>query len=353
METLIKVPNQLSINRDPHWVSTPREVGDGMEAQAQQSTTSILPASKSVSCTSTVSIARSRSPSPPRPAYHVIDEQRAFPDVGPLPSSISLTQSSVSLSGSEKFLIEEKSALKSHLEIQIQVNQEIKKLLVASVGDELGFHFERLSTEKSQLAAEVEELKAQIAAKKEELERLEISCDIWRSKFLASRMQCDDLSEWKRIHERHSLALGSAVRGLLREHSNRSEHLHQTLESLCLLDDKLNDSHCVDISGESSDAAEKCRRIVNSLAQVLLDPKDIPPRKRLQFTPNPTPAEKYILQILGDIKRLSSFGMESGKSLKQIREVRPGRGVLSHIHAYHGSLTLNCCSRCKGEIFVV
>lgn len=36
-----------------------------------------------------------------------------------------------------------------------QVNQELKRLLVASVGDDLGFHYERLATEKAQLTLEV------------------------------------------------------------------------------------------------------------------------------------------------------------------------------------------------------
>jgi len=57
----------------------------------------------------------------------VIDEQHMssspFPDVVALPSTTSLAQSTVSLSSSEKFLIEEKAALKDHLEIQIQVRQ--------------------------------------------------------------------------------------------------------------------------------------------------------------------------------------------------------------------------------------
>ncbi len=68
-----------------------------------------------------------------------------------------------------------------------QVNRELKKLLVASVGDDLQYHFERLAREKNQLILENEALGRSLAHTAEQLERMSIQCDVWRSKFLASR----------------------------------------------------------------------------------------------------------------------------------------------------------------------
>ena len=68
-----------------------------------------------------------------------------------------------------------------------QVNRELKKLLVASVGDDLQYHFERVAREKNQLILENEALGRNIAQLSEQLERMSIQCDVWRSKFLASR----------------------------------------------------------------------------------------------------------------------------------------------------------------------
>lgn len=68
-----------------------------------------------------------------------------------------------------------------------QVNRELKKLLVASVGDDLQYHFERLAREKNQLILENEVLGRNLAQTAEQLERMSIQCDVWRSKFLASR----------------------------------------------------------------------------------------------------------------------------------------------------------------------
>lgn len=64
------------------------------------------------------------------------------------------------------------------------VNRELK-LLVASVGDDLQYHFERVAREKNQLILENEALGG-FAQLSEQLERMSIQCDVWRSKF-ASR----------------------------------------------------------------------------------------------------------------------------------------------------------------------
>lgn len=72
-----------------------------------------------------------------------------------------------------------------------QVNRELKKLLVASVGDDLQYHFERLAREKNQLILENEALGRILAHTAEQLERMSIQCDVWRSKFLASRYEID------------------------------------------------------------------------------------------------------------------------------------------------------------------
>lgn len=72
-----------------------------------------------------------------------------------------------------------------------QVNRELKKLLVASVGDDLQYHFERLAREKNQLILENEALGRSLSHTAEQLERMSIQCDVWRSKFLASRYERD------------------------------------------------------------------------------------------------------------------------------------------------------------------
>ena len=62
---------------------------------------------------------------------------------------------------------------------------------MASVGDDLQYHFERLAREKNQLILENEALGRSLAHTAEQLERMSIQCDVWRSKFLASRYETD------------------------------------------------------------------------------------------------------------------------------------------------------------------
>lgn len=66
---------------------------------------------------------------------------------------------------------------------------------MASVGDDLQYHFERLSREKNQLILENEVLGRSLAHTAEQLERMSIQCDVWRSKFLASRSVHTDVDQ--------------------------------------------------------------------------------------------------------------------------------------------------------------
>lgn len=59
------------------------------------------------------------------------------------------------------------------------------------MGDDLQYHFERLAREKNQLILENEALGRSLAHTAEQLERMSIQCDVWRSKFLASRYDID------------------------------------------------------------------------------------------------------------------------------------------------------------------
>ncbi|KAG7273701.1 hypothetical protein CRUP_017454 [Coryphaenoides rupestris] len=75
-----------------------------------------------------------------------------------------------------------------------RVNRELKRLLVASVGDDLQYQFERASREKNQLVLENEALAAALRSTAEQLERMNIQGDVWRTKFLASRVMADELT---------------------------------------------------------------------------------------------------------------------------------------------------------------
>lgn len=76
--------------------------------------------------------------------------------------------------------------LSEHLQIQTQVNSELKKLLVASMGEDIQYKIERLINDKERLNHELNINKEKINSLEEETEQSSIKCDLWRSKFLVS-----------------------------------------------------------------------------------------------------------------------------------------------------------------------
>ncbi|PNI48220.1 BLZF1 isoform 4, partial [Pan troglodytes] len=118
------------------------------------------------------------------------------------------------LKNSERRLLQDKEGLSNQLRVQTEVNRELKKLLVASVGDDLQYHFERLAREKNQLILENEALGRNTAQLSEQLERMSIQCDVWRSKFLASRVMADELTNSRAVLQRQNRDAHGAIQDL-------------------------------------------------------------------------------------------------------------------------------------------
>ncbi|KAE8296976.1 Golgin-45 Basic leucine zipper nuclear factor 1 JEM-1 p45 basic leucine-zipper nuclear factor [Larimichthys crocea] len=139
------------------------------------------------------------------------------------------------LQNSERRLLQDKEGLSNQLRVQTEVNRELKKLLVASVGDDLQYHFERLAREKNQLILENEALGRSLAHTAEQLERMSIQCDVWRSKFLASRVMAEELTNARAALQRQTREAQGAIQDLLLEREEFSRDMlltHRSLEQL-------------------------------------------------------------------------------------------------------------------------
>lgn len=139
------------------------------------------------------------------------------------------------LEASERRLREDKEGLSNQLRVQTEVNRELKKLLVASVGADLQGHCERLAREKQQLLLEREAVGRHAGQLSEQLERLSIQCDVWRSKFLASRVMADELAGARATLQRQSRDAQGALQDLLSER----EHFRQEMAATHRLLDEL------------------------------------------------------------------------------------------------------------------
>lgn len=122
--------------------------------------------------------------------------------------------------------------LEVRLRAQGEVNRELKRLLVASVGSGLQQRLEQLAAEKAGLSRDLDLSLNRLAAVDEELDRVAIACDVWRSKFLASRVMVDELVD-RRTDGRRALRCLLAERAqLARDVVKCHLHLSRALASL-------------------------------------------------------------------------------------------------------------------------
>ena len=122
--------------------------------------------------------------------------------------------------------------LSVQLQAQRRANQELKRLLVASVGSELNGQFERVAQEKAELSVELEDTLQQLTQDWEEIERLAIAADLWRSKFVASCVIVEELSQWRVALVRQLRAGEAALQDLLTEHVELGRAVRAAQEDL-------------------------------------------------------------------------------------------------------------------------
>lgn len=84
-------------------------------------------------------------------------------------------------------LKKERDSFGSQLKFQVQVNSELKNLLVAAVGEDLQTRVNVLTEDKLQLARALLNSAHNISGHTEQIEYLASQSEVWRSKFLASR----------------------------------------------------------------------------------------------------------------------------------------------------------------------
>lgn len=109
--------------------------------------------------------------------------------------------------------------LESRVKVQTNINKELKRLLVASMGSDLQHRLNQIAEEKATIAQDLDTSLQQLADNHEEIDRVSIECDIWRSKFLASRLMIDELAGWKAEVSRQLRECQRALKFMLKEHA--------------------------------------------------------------------------------------------------------------------------------------
>ncbi|CAN9507241.1 unnamed protein product [Ophioblennius macclurei] len=303
------------------------------------------------------------------------EEQQQQQSSPPLPQVEDWKVQMEKLQNSERRLLQDKEGLSNQLRVQTEVNRELKKLLVASVGDDLQYQFERLAREKNQLILENEALGRSLAHTAEQLERMSIQCDVWRSKFLASRVMAEELTNARAVLQRQTREAQGAIQDLLLEREEFSRHMmltHRSLEQLLVSlqwgrQQTYYPSAQPLSTGELAAANQKLADAINS--HLLGNTRSSNVAKSSSGSSNKsngsattqqlcsTPAEKMAEKVL---KILDPISCSENKSDPPLGDSSPSNFLNSkksigrfHPYTRYENITFNCCERCTGDILVL
>ncbi|XP_029310640.1 golgin-45 isoform X2 [Cottoperca gobio] len=269
------------------------------------------------------------------------------------------------LLNSERRLLQDKEGLSNQLRVQTEVNRELKKLLVASVGDDLQYHFERLSREKNQLILENEALGRCLTHTAEQLERMSIQCDVWRSKFLASRVMAEELTNARAALQRQTREAQGAIQDLLLEREDFSSNMmltHRSLEQLLVSlqwgrQQTYYPSAQPLSTGELAAANHKLADAINSHLLGNTCSSVVKSSSAMAEQLCSTPAEKMAEKVL---KILDPISCSENKADPPLNDSTPSsflsnKKSIGRFHPYtrYENITFNCCERCTGDIQVL
>ncbi|KAK6195668.1 hypothetical protein SNE40_001050 [Patella caerulea] len=259
----------------------------------------------------------------------------------------------------EARLAKEVDSLKSQLEVQLQVNSELKRLLLASMGADLERNVERLARDKAQLSLELGDHMKKMTADYENLDKISIQADMWRSKFLASRVMIDELANAKAFYSLQYQESQDALQQMLNErHEIRTNLLegYRCLQQVKDAFDPLNTHQSTVLpSTNILDLAKRAHQLAEIIRYRLL-----PASAKVHSVVNVeanwqdrlTPAETLAHEVISKSVSPMDYKYSMPQSLLG-STCSKGNIERYHPHTAYDNLTYNCCAKCKGEISVI
>lgn len=246
------------------------------------------------------------------------------------------------------------------LKIQTKVNSEVKRLLVASVGEDIEARVDFLTQDKARLAADVMQYSNQVATDWEAKEALGVESDVWRSKYLASSVIVEELDKSRQEAVSRSESLEHAGRRLLGERSSLRQSLaasQQLLSGLTAAFDPLSQGGQAARQEDVLQAAERLHGTAAALSNRLVGATKKDDKSEvagLHCGQEDTGAEGELRRLLG--RPLGPGRVPQGASTVLAKEVRPhllklgDKAGAPHRHGEDGFKT---CSHCQGSVQVV
>lgn len=235
--------------------------------------------------------------------------------------------------------------LKEQLEAQSKVNSDLKKMLIASIGDDLHNKIEVLIRTKMHLTSEVDSYSGLTSNHLEHIDKLSIQADLWYSKYQAANLLIRQLS----MDREDYLGRYSHCLNALQHVMVERQCLYQVmLDTYRLLSSLINNHPFLQspppFIGDTLELAHLSQQMASTLnhhsphTPILC----LPPTPQIFFTY----AENLSLEALKSCKDESlKCNVASIKRPKLLPRYHPA--------AKYMGLVCNCCRKCKGAIMHV
>ncbi|KAL0275328.1 UNVERIFIED_CONTAM: hypothetical protein PYX00_003211 [Menopon gallinae] len=250
-------------------------------------------------------------------------------------------------------LKEENEQLENQLKFQVQVNGELKNLLVAAVGEDMETRVHVLTEDKLHLAQALLKSAKSLSSHQEQTEWLAGQCEVWRSKFLASSVMVEELARWKAALTHKVNEAQEVLKKLLEERKSVRENLTNTYNNLSFLRDNfnlLNKKNPLS-SGNVIDLSEENFRLSETLLiQLLGVDKGNSSNSVLKDLPNDTPAEKAAEHTISNPHLLHLIG-EPDAACSAV--VGAAVALSGQLYLQSNPPRIECCPQCSGEIKLV
>ncbi|XP_052782446.1 uncharacterized protein LOC128218789 [Mya arenaria] len=290
------------------------------------------------------------------------DEEGSFTELGTeINQSSAGVQACCRCSEKVNHLQEEKQMLKNQLEVQLQVNQELKKLLVASVGEDLQHRVERLTRDKALMSVELGDFTRKISDDYEHLDQISIQADMWRSKYLACRVMSDEVAASKAFYATQLHECQIAIEKLLNERHQLRANLYDTYRGLQQVQeafDPFNSHNCgprLLAGGNNIQLASTNQHLTEAIKYRLLPShvtSTINSNMDTDWHDYLTQAESHAKQLLSREMRPEDFRYLTTQTYQL--QAPTGCAVdRFHPSTNFDNLTMNVCCKCKGDIRIV
>lgn len=252
-------------------------------------------------------------------------------------------------------LEKEVKSLQNQLEAQIKINDDLKRLLVASVGDDLQHSVEALVRTRAQLDVDMVGYHNKLFKEEEEVDKLSIQADMWYSKYMATKVLLDEVTKQRDSSKESWLHCRNALLQLLHLYTEIKDNMVDSFQHLQQLKSALgphfkskHQAIPTDVMQLSDDIKHYSDAIRFSLIGKI--PADPLPLDSTQLS---NPAELLAYQVLYAMPVAMEECLETSSQVSDllIEKVIP----ITRFHPstnYH-NITFYCCNNCKGDIHVV